>query len=462
MNSNGRLQLILAVALSSMLAMMIGQLPMQGQLRSLKDDMAQLQTQLTQQQTEVTEAQAQVSAAHAALQRASWKSDDLTDRAHAATSRRQRQAEFQAWVKEHRQQSYEDRSLPRAEATTPTRMPSPLLPEDPMQLADGSLLNEDELAAIFAGEGIPVPGPASGAASMAPVNPAALSGGSDPEEPETVSRLTSKVEKGGVLLRRGKLQVEPTFSYSHTSNNRVALSGFSILDVIFIGEISAKEIDRDILSTSLGVRYGITNDLQGEFEIPMQRQYEQELSGPIEDRRQRDQTRMGINDVSAGLHYQFMRETGTRPSMIANLKVKAPTGETPGLGSGVWATKAGLIMVKSSDPVALFTTLGYSINFPGQINGVDINPGNSAEYSVGMAYALNYNLSVNSGFEQLFISESLANGQAVTGSRLVVANLKAGLTYALTKQLSADFSVGMGLTEDSPDVTVNLSFPYTF
>ena len=459
MNSNGRLQLVLAVVFSSALAMMIGQLPMQGQLRSLKDEMTQLQAQLTQQRTEVT-------AAHAALQRASWQSDDLADHATSRTtvSRRQRQEEFQAWIKEQRQQSYEDHSRPRAEATTttPTSMPSPLVAEEPMQLADGSPLNEDELAAIFAGEGIPVPGPAAVSAAMVPVMPSVTTEGQDAEEPQAVNRLASKVEKGGVLLRKGKLQVEPAFSYSHTSNNRVALSGFSILDVIFIGEIRAEQIDRDIFTSSLGVRYGLTNNLQGEVELPMQYQYEQELSGPIEDRHQRKQQRMGFNDVSGGLHYQFLHENGSHPSIIASLKVKAPTGESPNLGSGVWATKAGLVMIKSSDPVALFSNIGYSINFPGQVNGVDINPGNSFEYSVGMAYALNYNLSVNSAFEQLFISESKANGAPLTGSRLVVANLKAGLTYAVSKQLSVDFSVGTGLTEDSPDVTVNLSFPYTF
>ena len=71
-------------------------------------------------------------------------------------------------------------------------------------------------------------------------------------------------------------------------------------------------------------------------------------------------------------------------------------------------------------------------------------------------------LSQGERFIASFVNESTADGVRVPGSRLVVANLKTGLTYALTKNLSFDFSIGTGLTEDSPDLTVTASFPYTF
>ena len=96
------------------------------------------------------------------------------------------------------------------------------------------------------------------------------------------------------------------------------------------------------------------------------------------------------------------------------------------------------------------------------MDGVDLNPGNAFEYNIGMAYALNYHLALNTSFEQVFVSESNQNGHTVAGSRLVVANFKAGLTYAFTKNFSVDASVGTGLTADSPDFTVSVSFPYTF
>jgi hypothetical protein len=281
-------------------------------------------------------------------------------------------------------------------------------------------------------------------------------------EDEAASRPVRKVEKGGVLLRKGRTQVEPTLSYTHVSNNRVGMSGFSLFDVIFIGEIRSDEIDRDIVTSTLDIRHGITDRLQGEVSLPMQMQREEVEAGPIDERSRSVKSRRGFADISGGLSYQLVREHGTMPAMITHMKVKAPTGEAPHMGSGGWAIKSGLTMLKTSDPVMLFTNIGYNFTMQSDLNGATINPGNAIELGAGMAYALNYNLVFNGGIEQSFIGETMVNGVPAVGSRLVVANLKAGLTYALSKNLSVDLSLATGLTEDSPDMTVSVSFPYTF
>ena len=321
-------------------------------------------------------------------------------------------------------------------------------------------LSEDELNTVVAGELGPAPGMAAAVASgpTATLPVEAIS-----RETETqAQRLAPRVEKGGVLLRKGRTQVEPTISYSHISKNRIGLSGLSIYDVIFIGEIRAEEVERDLFTSSVNIRHGVTNKVQVDVELPAQLQREDTFGGPIEERSQSTSYYRGLNDISTGVFYQFMNESSRRPGMIAHARVKAPLGEAPRFGSGVWAVKTGLVMVKSSDPVALFSNMAYTYTFPGQVNRVDINPGNSFEYNVGLAYALNYHLAANASFEQIFVTPALQNGAAIAGSRLVLANFKAGLTYAITKNFSVDASVGTGLTEDSPDVTVSISFPYTF
>ena len=323
-----------------------------------------------------------------------------------------------------------------------------------------SELSEDELEQVVAGELLPGAGIA--AAGMTPP-PALPESTSPPAQAENTSqRLAPRVERGGVLLRKGRTQVEPTLSYSHISKNRVGLSGFSIFDVIFIGEIRAEEVKRDLYTSSLSIRHGLTDTLQAEVDLPAQLQREESLSGPIESRQQTLNHYHGFNDVSGGLLYQFLKESGNFPAMIAHLHVKAPTGNAPRFGSGVWGMKGGLTMVKSSDPVALFSNMAYTQTFSGQVNGVNIDPGNAFEYNLGLAYALNYHLAVNASFEQVFIGESTQNGTSIPGSRLVVANFKTGLTYAFTKNFSVDASVGTGLTADSPDLSVSVSFPYTF
>jgi len=355
---------------------------------------------------------------------------------------------------------------PRARRARPVRESRLVTEPSPIpQLGPGwRELTEEELGMVVAGELAPAAGMAGIAAAGPGPTPAAptLPNPEPPAAESTAQQLAPRVEKGGVLLRKGRTQIEPTVSYSHLSKNRVGLSGFSIFDVIFIGEIQAEEVDRDLVTSSLNVRHGLTDTLQVEVELPAQFQREETLSGPIEDRIGDVSHHAGANDISAAMYYQFKRETQNAPAMIAHARVKMPTGDAPRFGSGVWGLKTGLLFVKSSDPVVLFSNLGYTHTFSGDINGVDVNPGNSFEYNLGMAYALNYNLAANASFEQVFVGESTSRDRPVLGSRLIVANLKAGLTYALTKNFSVDFSVGTGLTEDSPDFTATLSFPYTF
>jgi long-subunit fatty acid transport protein len=119
-------------------------------------------------------------------------------------------------------------------------------------------------------------------------------------------------------------------------------------------------------------------------------------------------------------------------------------------------------MVKNSDPVVLFSNLGYLYNFSTDLNGVNYEPGNTIEYALGVAYALNYNLAINGSFEHKLITETKVGNIGIPGSRLVIANFKTGLTYAFTNNLSLDVAVGTGLTEDSPDLSITVSLPYTF
>lgn len=448
MNSNTRGQLMMAGLFSALL--LATQIPSHRKLRTLERQVQELHVQLAQQQAGQPQP-ALAAVAPAAPRIAQW--DELLNHARQPAEHQYSQAAFEAWLKDEQRHNRRE-PVQTAASAEPQQEAHPQLAMA-SDRADGlQVMTEDELAGTFAGAGAPSPMTIGGAQFPANQNQGL------PEEP--VKRLTSRVERGGVLLPRGKMQVEPTFSYSHVSSNRVGLSGVSIFDVIFIGEIRSDEIDRDIFTSSLNARYGITKNLEAEAEIPMQYQRKETLSGPIANRQQNTETQAGFSDMAGGLFYQFMREEGSRPGMIAHLRVKAPTGSTPALGSGAWSTKAALTMVKTSDPVVLFTNVGYNLNFPADINGVQVNPGDSFEYSAGIAYALNYKLALNGSFEQIFVGQSQSNGSSIAGSRLVVANLKAGLTYALTKQLALDFSVGAGLTADSPDLTVTFSLPYTF
>ena len=78
-----------------------------------------------------------------------------------------------------------------------------------------------------------------------------------------------------------------------------------------------------------------------------------------------------------------------------------------------------------------------------------------------MAYALNEKLSTSISYQQRFTFKSKQNGNRVANSDVNVGSLFFGVSHALGAKASLSFSVGVGLTKDAPDVTVELRVPFT-
>ena len=275
------------------------------------------------------------------------------------------------------------------------------------------------------------------------------------------------IERGGVLLKKGTWQIDPSLTYVHTSANKIAVEGYTVLPVLVIGEISTERVKRDILIQSITARYGVRNNLQLELTVPHRYQHERITVESPASETIRDLS--GLGDVSAGVFYQCAYEKGMIPDMVAGLSVKAPTGKEPyghdiGLGTGHWGLKSTLVAVKASDPAILFSNLGYTYNFQrSDIEGFGtIKPGNSVNYGVGVAFALNYQIALSFQLSQSITEKMRLNGNSVPSSYSNVAQLKYGLTWSLSKDLSCEFSASHGLTTDSPDLVLELSFPFKF
>ncbi|MBX6424297.1 hypothetical protein K3767_11975, partial [Thermosulfurimonas sp. F29] len=99
------------------------------------------------------------------------------------------------------------------------------------------------------------------------ISPAKAEKGSDYREGSTPEEVLLQ-EKGGVLLPRGVLVVEPGFQYSHTSRARIAISGFTILEAIAIGQITTEVTKKDVFTTFLNLRYGLAHGWQVDCKIP--------------------------------------------------------------------------------------------------------------------------------------------------------------------------------------------------
>ncbi len=289
---------------------------------------------------------------------------------------------------------------------------------------------------------------------------------------ELKARITTITKTGGILLRQGEFEIEPSYTYGYFSADELSISGFAILPVIVVGEIELLELQRNIFIPALTLRVGLTDFVQAEFKAPIRYHYEIRTMTEQAEETKED---FHVADVEAAVFWHFLSEAGRRPDMILGARLNFPTGESPfGLeedevatGSGYYGLKTSLTLVKSVDPAIIYGNVAYFINFARTQVGLDTNPGDSIEYAIGSAMALSPSLSANVTFEQRLTMRTKITlpdlgSIEVPGSFLNQTSIRIGLGYRFTDQLYLDFGISGGLSEDAPDVLVSLSFPYRF
>lgn len=299
-----------------------------------------------------------------------------------------------------------------------------------------------------------------------------------------------------------KFSAELGFELAHFDRSQLVLNGFLALDAIFLGDISIDEIDSDVLTTSLTGRWTVTDRLQLSLSVPFvyrettTRSGGQELSSILETEKKVDDSDLG--DIALGVSYRLFPETPTRPDIVWNTSVIAPTGRDPyGIdfledplntnlqfpeelptGSGLWGVQTGLSFLKTLDPAILFGSISWRHYLKDSFDDLgsdpeaapspgDVQLGDQYQFSLGIAFALNERTSLSTSFTQRFIdtteiSRPGLGAQAIVGSDATTGTFDVGVTYAMTDRLSVVSNLGMGLTNDASDYAFALKFPYRF
>ena len=307
-------------------------------------------------------------------------------------------------------------------------------------------------------------------------------------------------ERGAVFEQ--KFTLEPSLTYSRFDRRLINLSGFLALDAIFLGSIDVQQTKSNLFTLDMTGRWGLTDRLQLDVNVPTIRRTTQFLSGGVggasSTLSEFELSKTGLGDVSVGASYHLFRESGGIPDLIVNGRIKAPTGTEPyGIkitqpdptnnnlnapqalptGSGLWAASLGVSAIKTVDPAILFANFGVIHNFARdfsdistrvgvvQPGGVDLRSG--ITWGVGVGFAVNERMSMSFSFNQLLqqAARTRASGgpwQKVIGSDANAATFNFGLTYALGNKANLVTNVGVGLTPDAPDFSISVRVPYSF
>lgn len=303
------------------------------------------------------------------------------------------------------------------------------------------------------------------------------------------------IEQHNVFDR--KFSLDFGMSYAYYDRKQLLLRGLSFADAIFLGKIDTDRIRSHQWTADITGRYTFNDRWQGELKIPyiyryMQYTAKDDNSDTVTD----SLSDSNIGDISAAIYYRMLTETNSRPDLVWNLRVTAPTGRDPygipnspnnptnlqdvpsqlATGSGLWGLSTGFSAVKTVDPAILFVSVDYTHYLKESFDDVSASKGNqpgevqlgdSFGYGLGMAFALSERLSLSLNFNQSFNREAKQSYEGRSFSKVEDTNgnsatMGMGVTWAIDDNLSMVVNWAAGLTQDAPDYVVGVRFPYRF
>lgn len=318
----------------------------------------------------------------------------------------------------------------------------------------------------------PPPAPATPGVPQAspPAQPGETASAGDPTGAARVSeRDLASIEQAlitanALVLPPWALEIEPSFSYTHSSSDFISISGNSVVaPSIIVGEIVSQRVRRDSFALALTGRLGLPWTMQADLRVPFRIETVQTLDA---DRTETERDSRDLGDIRLGLSKQLFFEEGPWPDVLARVEAKSTTGgdpfddpDEPPIGSGFWSLGGNLTFVKGVDPAVLFGSVGYTWNIADDKSIGEVDPGDTINLRVGAALALSNELSLNFGWDAQFGSETSVEGQDVPGTSFTTSNFLFGFSYAVSRGIPVDLNFAFGVTEDSPDVEVTFALP---
>jgi hypothetical protein len=344
--------------------------------------------------------------------------------------------------------------------------------------------------------------------SGAPSDPAALQSalvplervGEAPEDEDRPIELAVLDNQVSVVTRPGQLTVDFQTDYARADRSRAVFRGVELVEAVLVGVFDINESRQDVLTTSLGLRYGATRRLEFGARIPLVHRSDASIVAPVAGSTNDNEAATidssvkgtGIGDLELTARYQLIAGRNGRPFVIANLQGVIPTGSDPfaiprdelgrasraSTGAGFFGISPSFTAILPSDPVVLFGTAGYTFNLgkavdtaipPVRISYID--PGDSLAASVGIGISFNQRTTLNLGYAHSWVFGTRTSTQLLeptpawpgmreTISRdLQLGRLLLGVTYRATQRASINWSVEIGATEDATDLRTSLRVP---
>lgn len=297
----------------------------------------------------------------------------------------------------------------------------------------------------------------------------------DVDQTKLLKDTLSASDKQYSLLKKGKFASTYDLSYSYIGQQTIDVS-FS--DSGAISNFALTNTRGHTITNTVSADYGVLDNLTANLTVPLVSRYSQSesFSGLSN----------AFGDIALGLRYQPFALRRDLPSLTTTASLRLPTGRSPfetiqsqglGTGAGYPSLTLGLNSSKIIDPVALFGSFNVGVGAPATgLNQrrstrtlTEVRPGPTVGFGLGFAYALSYSISTSLSFQEQISGRSrlkLKNDDdSITNARTTSqtsATLTLGLGVRVAPQTTVNFSVGMGLSTDTPDFSFGMNIPLQF
>ncbi|EOV6192584.1 hypothetical protein ACN94T_003661 [Acinetobacter baumannii] len=288
----------------------------------------------------------------------------------------------------------------------------------------------------------------------------------DASQETNLQEVFTSNERQYSLIKKGVISSYYDLDYTYYRDTRIDLALDS--SSTRLNRLRVEEDANHTLTNSFTVQYGVLDNLTLSATLPFVAKSEII----------RDTTTAGLGDISFGARWEpFPLKQGRLPLVLFG-SLSTKTGDSPyeiGLdelstGKGYYSVGVGASTRKYIDPVVLFASASANYGFKesglNQARGsrtlTSFDPGISGGFSFGFAYSFNYDVSLTMSYQQSFNMDAefqFENGESYKSPDQSSAMLSFALGVRVSPETIVNGTVGIGLTEDAPDISLGLSFP---
>ena len=311
---------------------------------------------------------------------------------------------------------------------------------------------------------------APGAADAAAARDALAKKDGEGDQSKLLKDTLTAVDKQYSLIRRNDFQFTYDVTYTYIGQEKIITD----LEAGNVTLFNIENTNSQTITNTFSGDYGLLNNLTGNVTLPILSRYTDTGSATGVSNT--------IGDISLGARWQPFEAKRDAPNLTFTGTVRLPSGRSPfkiiadsgeATGSGVTAFTAGLNVNRIVDPVALFGSLNLTESLPAkgldQVNGTRVltrvQPGTSVGFGLGAAWALSYGITTTMSFQEAISAGSrldFADGFETKTNIQTTAMLNLGLGYRVSPKTTVNVSVGIGLTADSPNLSVGMNLPLAF